>query len=94
VLLDLDPTGMGVEEQTPMSPEAAVDVLLRMAEELGVDVGDWTGVLCSDVGGSDQRIIHSTLDRIASVSGGRMHCLVIPGRLDDLESEALSRWRV
>ena len=94
VLLDLDPTGMGVEEQTPMSPEAAVDVLLRMAEELGVDVGDWTGVLCSDVGGSDQRIIHGTLDRIASVSGGRIHCLVIPGRLDDLESEALSRWRV
>jgi diphthamide biosynthesis methyltransferase len=65
-----------------------------MAVELDVGLEYWTGVLCSDVGGSDQRIIHGTLDRIASVSGGRMHCLVIPGRLDDLESEALSRWRI
>lgn len=94
ILLDLDPTGMGVEQQKPMSPEVAVDVLLRMAEQLDLGLEDWTGVLCSDVGSSYQRIIHGTLDQIASVSDGRMHCLVIPGRLDDVESEALSRWQV
>lgn len=92
VLLDLDPTGMGVAEQNPMSPSVAVDVLRMMAVGLELDVDDWGVVLCSDVGSPQQRIIQGSMDEIAAVTSGRIHCLVIPGRLDDLEREALSRW--
>ena len=56
-LLDLDPTGMGEGEQSPMTPEIAVDVLRKMAEKLSIEVEDWKLVLCSDMGTENARII-------------------------------------
>ncbi|MBC8437939.1 MAG: diphthine synthase, partial [Euryarchaeota archaeon] len=56
VLLDLDPTGMGVEIQKPMSPKVAIDVLIRSAKKIGVDIDDWKIVLCTDMGGENQTI--------------------------------------
>lgn len=92
VLLDLDPTGMGVDEQKPMSPDVAVDVLRRSANKIGEDIEQWKIVLCSDMGRPKQRIFYGTLDEIKSINDGEIHCIVIHGRLDELEAEALARW--
>ena len=91
-LLDLDPTGMGEGEQSPMAPKIAVDVLRKMAEQLEVDVEDWTLVLCSDMGTDDSRISVGTLDEISGVKEGRIHCLLVPASLHDVEAAALARW--
>ena len=91
-LLDLDPTGMGEDEQSPMTPEIAVDVLRMMAKRLDVEVEDWTLVLCSDMGTDDARISVGTLDEISGVKGGRIHCLLVPANLHDVEEAALARW--
>lgn len=93
MLLDLDPSGMGEAEQQPMSPADAMAVLGRAADKIGVDIEGWTMVLCSDMGTAEQRIVCGTLEQISSVEGGRIHCLVIPGSLDELEELALERWR-
>ena len=92
VLLDLDPTGMGVDEQKPMSPAMAVDVLRRSADKIGENIEQWKIVLCSDMGRPEQRIFYGTLDDVESINNGSIHCIVIPGRLDELEVEALARW--
>ena len=92
VLLDLDPTGMGVDEQKPMSPTMAVDVLRRSADKIGENIEQWKIVLCSDMGRPEQRIFYGTLDDVESINNGSIHCIVIPGRLDELEVEALARW--
>ena len=91
-LLDLDPTGMGEGEQSPMTPKIAVDVLRKMAEQLEVDVEDWALVLCSDMGTDDSRISVGTLDEISGVKEGRIHCLLVPASLHDVEAAALARW--
>tara|TARA_B100001179_G_C18506992_1_gene366864 strand:- start:129 stop:911 length:783 start_codon:yes stop_codon:yes gene_type:complete len=92
MLLDLDPTGMGETEQQPMTPTDAISVLHRTAKILDVDIDEWTMVLCSDMGTSEQRIVCGTAEQLSVIEGGRIHCLVIPGRLDEMEEQALSRW--
>ena len=92
VLLDLDPTGMGEGEQVPMTPKVAVEVLRKMANKLGQDVDDWVLVLCSDMGTSDAKIRVGGPDEIARIDEGRIHCLVVPANLHEVEENALSRW--
>lgn len=94
VLLDLDPTGMGEGEQKPMTPRIAVDVIRRCAELLELDTSDWKIVLCSDMGRPTQQIRCGSIDEIAWARGGSLHCLVIPGRLDEMEKKALDRWLI
>ena len=91
-LLDLDPTGMGESDQKPMSPAVAIDVLRGMAKKLDVSVEDWVLVLCTDMGTSQSRIIKGIPAQIAEVEGGRIHCLLIPANLHDVEAAALKRW--
>ncbi len=92
VLLDLDPTGMGIDEQKPMSPAIAVEVLRLSAEKIGEDIEQWKIVLCSDMGRPEQHIFYGSLDDVHLMNQGSIHCLVIPGRLDELEAKALARW--
>ncbi len=92
-LLDLDPTGLGEEIQEPMQPKDAVHVLRRMAKKLDVNVEDWDLVLCSDMGTDDSRIVFGSIDDIAKIEQGRVHCLVIPANLHDVEVAALERWK-
>ncbi|MDP6845069.1 MAG: diphthine synthase [Candidatus Thalassarchaeaceae archaeon] len=91
-LLDLDPSGMGEGEQQPMTPEGAIDVLRKMAEKLEIDVEDWMIVLCSDMGTDDARISVGSPTEISEVKGGRIHCLLVPASLHDVEATALARW--
>ncbi len=91
-LLDLDPTGSGEGEQKPMQPSKAIDVLRKMAAHLDVDIEGWTIVLCSDMGTGDGQIIAGTPRQIEGISDGRIHCLVIPANLHDVEAAALERW--
>ena len=91
-LLDLDPTGMGEGNQIPMTPQIAVDVLRKMASKLEVDIEEWQLVLCSDMGTKDAQVSVGSAQQISSVSGGRIHCLLIPAELHDVEAAALARW--
>jgi diphthine synthase len=93
-LLDLDPTGMGDGEQQPMSPTIAIDVLRQMASKIGTSIEDWVMILCSDMGTDDARIISGTANELVSITGGRIHCLVIPADLHDVEEVAVARWAV
>ena len=92
VLLDLDPTGMGEGVQKPMSPRIAIEVLRKMGQKLDQDVDDWTLILCSDMGTSDARIKVGKGNEIMQIEGGRIHWLVVPASLHDVEEIALSRW--
>ena len=91
-VLDLDPSGMGEDEQQPMTPEIAVDVLRKMAEKLDVNVEEWVLVLCSDMGTNEARVKVGSAKEISVVTGGRIHCLLIPAELHDVEAAALARW--
>lgn len=91
-LLDLDPTGSGEGDQLPMPPSVAIDVLRKMAARLNKDIEGWTVVLCSDMGTGGARIVSGTPKQIESVSDGRIHCLVLPASLHDVEATALERW--
>ncbi len=100
VLLDLDPTGMGFDLPTPMSPRQAVSILERMAEKTreevsgGLslpDIRGWDGILLSDVGTSMQRVTSGTLDELSEMEGGFVHTLIIPSKMSDNEKDAFRR---
>ncbi len=91
-LLDLDPTGMGEGEQTPMSPEIAIDVLRKMAAALEIDVEDWIIVLCSDMGTENACVSVGSPSEISDINMGRIHCMIVPAKLHDVEAAALERW--
>lgn len=102
VLLDLDPTGMGVDQPQPMSPFQAVELLQKMAERLAEREGEtrdsmstpipqWDSILLSDLGTPDQRVVSGNLEDIAKVEGGRIHCLILPAEFSGLEHEAYER---
>ena len=91
-LLDLDPSGMGEGQQEPMTPGVAIDVLRKMAQKLDVDVEDWKIVLCSDMGTVDARISVGSPTDISGIEEGRIHCILVPANLHDVEAAALARW--
>ena len=103
VLLDLDPTGMGFDLPTPMSPSQAISTLERMTakwleEGDGRDgpsmvVSEWEGILLSDIGTKDQRVYSGSLGEISKIQGGWIHTLIIPSNMSDNEREAFSRRR-
>ena len=104
VLLDLDPTGMGFDLPSPMSPSQAISILEEM-EEKWLEEGDglewfnksvlavngWEGMLLSDVGTKGQRVFSGSLEEISMIQGGWVHSLIIPSEMSDNEREAFSR---
>lgn len=50
-------------------------------------------VLCSDMGTPSQRIVTTNLAALSDIEGGRLNCLVFPGRTGEVEDNALLRWR-
>ena len=100
VLLDLDPTGMGFDLPTPMSPTQAVSILERMAQrvseegsglEMEGDIREWDGILLSDVGTSKQVVSSGTLGELSIIEGGYVHTLIIPSNMSDNEMDAFRR---
>ena len=92
VLLDLDPTGMGVDAPIPMSPKQAFSTVMEMAGRLDDKEGDffdslesripeWDCILLSDIGTADQRLVSGSFSEISDVAGGRIHCLIFPPHL-------------
>lgn len=104
VLLDLDPTGMGFDLPSPMSPSQAISILEEMEEKWleerdGLEwfnksvlaVNGWEGMLLSDVGTKGQRVFSGSLEEISMIQGGWVHSLIIPSEMSDNEREAFSR---
>ena len=104
VLLDLDPTGMGFDLPSPMSPSQAISILEEMEEKWleerdGLEwfnksvlaVNRWEGMLLSDVGTKGQRVFSGSLEEISMIQAGWVHSLIIPSEMSDNEREAFSR---
>lgn len=86
VLLDLR------EDGTFLEPREALLALVRMAADAGTsEFGPWTlACVLSRVGAPDTRAMAAPIsDLLDRDCGPPMHCLVIPGALHFLESEAL-----
>ena len=101
VLLDLDPTGMGEDKPQPMTPFIAIDTLNSMSkkleingEEVDAEMMSWEAILCSNLGTRNAQISFSSLEKLSKIELEGMHCLIIPSNLHEIESLALSRWRV
>ena len=98
VLLDLDPTGLGVESPVHMSPAEAGGILLKMVEKYKIegcskeglveDILDWPVIVLSDLGMVDCRVCSTNLKGVSNVKGGRIHCLILPSSMDDLEQSS------
>ncbi len=56
------------------------------------DVGSLMVVLCSDMGTPEQEITYLPLSDLSSAKVGRLHCLVIPAKLSDVEDSAIRSW--
>ena len=96
-LLDLDPTGMGLELPRPMTPSEAVDHLVRMNEKVGDSdelVEEWGGLLLSDLGTEEERVISGSLGDLSQMKGGHIHALIIAAEFSGLEAEAFERRRL
>ena len=96
-LLDLDPTGMGLEQPRPMTPREAVDHLVRMnerSEEFNQLVEDWRGLLLSDLGTEEERVVSGKMREISHIEGGHIHALIIAAEFSGMEEEAFERRRL
>ncbi|MDP7001462.1 MAG: diphthine synthase [Candidatus Poseidoniaceae archaeon] len=58
---------------------------------LAQPIRDWQGILCTDLGTSSQRLRRGALGKLAELSGGKIHCLVMPAELHDMELEAVEK---
>ena len=96
-LLDLDPTGMGLEQPRPMTPREAVDHLVRMnerSEEFNQLVEDWQGLLLSDLGTEEERVVSGKMRSLSQIEGGHIHALIVAAEFSGMEAEAFERRRL
>jgi diphthamide biosynthesis methyltransferase len=81
-----------------MSPAEAGRILLKMVEKYEIeggskeglieDVLDWPVIVLSDLGMVDFRVCSTDLKGVSDVKGGRIHCLILPSSMDDLEQSS------
>ena len=96
-LLDLDPTGMGLEQPRPMTPREAVDHLVRMnnrSDLFDESVEDWNGLLLSDLGTEEERVISGSMQELSQIEGGHLHALIVAADFSGMEAEAFGRRRL
>ena len=101
VLLDLDPTGMGMETPRPMMPSEAVALLERMSERtengstaLNLPILEWGGMLLSDLGTEEERVVSGTLRELSDISTGYVHAFILPAEFSGMEEAAFERRRL
>ena len=90
VLLDLDPTGLGIEDPIHMSPPVAGQILMQMAERWNeeneeVDVSTWNVVVLSDLGTAQSHVCSTIIEEMEGMDKGRIHCLILPAEMDNHE---------
>jgi diphthine synthase len=103
VLLDLDPTGMGIEKPNPMQPIFALNLIEIMMSKYVSNGGDnvrssaavkqWNGILLSDLGSSTEQVIAGTLSELSDIESGSIHTLIITAKFSGMEEEAFNRRR-
>ncbi len=54
-------------------------------------VGNWHGVICSNMGGIGSKVTSGILSEIADGESGGIHSIVVTGDLSEMEEEALAR---
>ena len=59
----------------------------------GLDIGEWTVVLCADVGTADEAFVTTTVKGLAAEEGGRLNCLLVPAEVEGIEAAAIARWQ-
>jgi diphthine synthase len=98
VLLDLDPTGMGLETPRPMMPGEAVSLLERMGERIESDsmalnqpIRNWVGMLLSDLGTEEERVVSGTLEELSRIGMGYVHAFILPAEFSGMEESAFER---
>jgi len=55
-------------------------------------IDDLPAILCTDMGTNEQRIQFLSVGSLLTAPEGRLHCLVIPAELGEVERKALKRW--
>ena len=65
---------------------------VQACKEICLEISNLMVVLCSDMGTSEQNITYLPLSELAKAKTGRLHCLVIPASLGEVENSALMRW--
>ena len=76
-----------------MSDESTFDKLkIEACKKICEEIGSLMVVLCSDMGTPEQNITYLPLSELSSAKVGRLHCLVIPANLGDVEDLAVRRW--
>ncbi|MGB1432808.1 MAG: diphthine synthase [Candidatus Poseidoniaceae archaeon] len=59
----------------------------------GLDIDEWTVVLCADVGTADEAFVTTTVTGLAAEEGGRLNCLLVPAEVEGIEAAAIARWQ-
>ena len=76
-----------------MPSESTLDKLkIEACRKVCEEIDTLMVVLCSDMGTFEQKIAYLPLSKLSAAEGGRLHCLVIPANLGDVEELALRRW--
>ena len=76
-----------------MPSESTLDKLrIEACRKICEEIDTLMVVLCSDMGTFEQKIAYLPLSKLSAAEGGRLHCLVIPANLGDVEELALRRW--
>ena len=76
-----------------MPCESTIDKLkIEACKAICEDVNSLMVVLCSDMGTPQQNITYLPLSDLPNAKIGRLHCLVIPAKLGDVEDSAIRRW--
>lgn len=65
---------------------------LEACREICNNMGSLKVVLCTDMGTIKENISYIDLEDLKQAESGHMHCLVIPGEVNEIENNALKRW--
>ena len=76
-----------------MPDESTFDKLkIEACKRICEEINSLMVVLCSDMGTPEQNITYLPLSELSNAGIGRLHCLVIPAKLGDVEDSAVRRW--
>ena len=63
-------------------------------EVFDVSVEDWDGLLLSDLGTEEERVVSGSMRSLSEVEGGHIHALIVAAEFSGMEEEAFERRRL